>query len=261
MDTLAFWLPLILLFVSALLGTALKRKSRDHCLKKFEKCNVILPVQASDWQNGKLQVFAQGLELYYEKPKDSRAGKLNSYILHPSEVDKIPYFLRPAPDEDTRDGYHWRKELERIRRPNFLDKMKRSVLNFYNMLRDAFGQASQAILGAISKDSTISKVKNSDKQINELKSGLTNLVPNAWEPVLEKYRGHRIVVERKTSQGIVKESGILEDYSSKYLLVREVKIQDAELLDFLKNDSIRGNKKHDFIYNRSLSMIRHTVHT
>ena len=261
MDTLAFWLPLILLFVSALLGTALKRKSRDHCLKKFEKCKVILPVQASDWQKGKLQVFAQGLELYYERPKDSPAGKLNSYILHPSEVDKIPYFLRPAPDEDTRDGYHWRKELERIRRPSFLDKMKRSVLNFYNMLRDAFGQASQAILGAINKDSTISKVKNSDKQINELKSGLTNLVPNAWEPVLEKYRGHRIVVERKTSQGLVKESGILEDYSSKYLLVREVKIQDTELLDFLKNDSIRGNKKHDFIYNRSLSMIRHTVHT
>ena len=261
MDTLAFWLPLILLFVSALLGTALKRKSRDHCLKKFEKCKVILPVQASDWQKGKLQVFAQGLELYYEKPKDSLAGKLDSYILHPSEVDKIPYFLRPAPDEDTRDGYHWRKELERIRRPNFLDKMKRSVLNFYNMLRDAVGQASQAILGAISKDSNISKVKNSDKQINELKSGLTNLVPNAWEPVLEKYRGHRIVVERKTSKGMVKESGILEDYSSKYLLVREVRIQDTELLDFLKNDSIRGNKKHDFIYNRSLSIIRHTVHT
>ena len=261
MDTLAFWLPLILLFVSALLGTALKRKSRDHCLKKFEKCKVIVPVHASDWQKGNLQVFAQGLELFYEKPKVSPAGKLNSYILHPSEVDKIPYFLRPAPDEDTRDGYNWRKELKRIRQPNFLDKFKRSLLNFYNMLRDAFGQASQAILGAISKDSTISKVKNSDKQINELKSGITNLVPNAWEPVLEKYRGHRIVVERKTSKSMVKESGILEDYSSKYLLVREVKIQDRELLDFLKSDSTKGNQKHDFIYNRSLSMIRHTVHS
>tara|TARA_B100001093_G_scaffold501724_1_gene553761 strand:+ start:496 stop:1260 length:765 start_codon:yes stop_codon:yes gene_type:complete len=254
-------MPLILLFVSALLGAALKRKSRDHCLKKFEKCKVILPVQTSDWQKGNLQVFAHGLELFYEKPKNSIAGKLKSYIIHPSEVDKIPYILRPAPDEDTRDGYNWRKELERIRRPNFLDKMKRSMLNFYNMLRDAFGQASQAILGAVSKDSTISKVKNSDKQINELKTGLTNLVPNAWEPVLEKSRGHRIVVERKTSQRMVKESGILEDYSSKYLLVREVKIQDTELLDFLKNDSIRENKKHDFIYNRSLSTIRHTVHT
>ena len=153
------------------------------------------------------------------------------------------------------------KKLERIRRPNFLDKVKRSVLNFCNILRDAFGQTSQAILGAIGKYSTILKEKNSDKQINEIKSGLTNLVPNAWEPVLEKYWGYRIVVERKTRQGMVKGSGILEDYSWKYLLVREVRIQDSEMLNFLKNDSIRGNKKHDFIYNRSLSIIRYMVYT
>ena len=31
MDTLAFWLPLALLFFSALAGTALKRRARDHC--------------------------------------------------------------------------------------------------------------------------------------------------------------------------------------------------------------------------------------
>ena len=53
------------------------------------------------------------------------------------------------------------------------------------MLRDAFGQASQAILRAISKDSSFSKVKDSDKRMNEFQSGLTGLVPNAWEPVLE----------------------------------------------------------------------------
>ena len=102
------------------------------------------------------------------------------------------------------------------------------------MLRDAFGQASKAILRAISKDSSFSKVKDSDKRMNEFQSGLTGLVPNAWEPVLEKYRGHQIVIERKTTNGVVKESGILEDYSSKYLLVRDVKIQEEHLLNFLK---------------------------
>ena len=49
-----------------------------------------------------------------------------------------------------------------------------------------------------------------------------------------KYRGHQIVIERKTTNGVVKESGILEDYSSKYLLVEMVKIQEEHLLTFLK---------------------------
>ena len=57
----------------------------------------------------------------------------------------------------------------------------------------------------------------------------------------------------------MKESGILEDYSSKYLLVRDVKIQEEHLLNFLKKDSIKEQEKHDFLYNRKFSMIRHTI--
>ena len=138
------------------------------------------------------------------------------------------------------------------------DRGWRAALNFYNMLRDAFGQAAQAILGAITKDSSFSKVKNSDKRMSEMQAGLTELVPNAWEPVLEKYRGHPIVVERKTSTGLIKESGILEDYSSKYLLVREVEVREPELLKFLEDNPKLGTK-HDLVYSRGTSMIRHTL--
>ena len=64
--------------------------------------------------------------------------------------------------------------------------------------------------------------------MNEIGSGLTELVPNAWEPILEKYRGQAIVVERKTSEGYVKEAGVLEDYSSKYLLVAKLQFKDRK---------------------------------
>jgi len=136
--------------------------------------------------------------------------------------------------------------VERIRKPNFIDKARRTSLNFYNMLRDAFGQASQVIVGAISKDTSLAKIKNSDKRMNELKSGLGELVPNTWEPVLEKYRGAEIVVERKTAKGMIKESGILEDYSAQYILVREVEVNDPVLLKYFKSASVKEKKKHDY---------------
>ena len=49
MDTLAFWLPLQLLFLPNLLGKVSQRRSKGHCLKKFEGCSVIiLSLSASD---------------------------------------------------------------------------------------------------------------------------------------------------------------------------------------------------------------------
>ena len=40
MTSLAFWLPILFLFAAALLGAAFKRRSRDHCLKRFEGAQV-----------------------------------------------------------------------------------------------------------------------------------------------------------------------------------------------------------------------------
>ena len=144
-----------------------------------------------------LRVFAQGIELAYEKKRPEQLGAIESLVLHPSEVDGIAYLLRQAPAPDTRAGVEWDRELQRIRFPSFWNKVIRAALNFYNMLRDAFGQASKAILGAISKDSAMGEVKNANKHVNEIGSDLTDLVPNAWEPVLEKYRGIRLSLNAK----------------------------------------------------------------
>ena len=259
MDSIAFWLPLLFLFVSALLGTAMKRRARDHCLKRLDGTRVILPDLNGKWQHGEVKIFAQGIELIFPSPKAKSFGDIQSLVIHPNEVDKIPFFIRPAPDVDTRAGVKWAEELERIRNPSFKQRIYRMMLNFYNMLRDAFGQAAQTIMGAMSKDSSVGKVKNSDKRINEIGSGLTELVPNAWEPILEKYRGRRILIERKTPEGFVNEAGVLEDYSSRYLLVRQVSIQDEKLRQLIEGQQKKPSELYDFIYSRSTTIIRNTL--
>ena len=174
-------------------------------------------------------------------------------------MDKIPFLIRPVPEVDTHKGVQWEKELTRIQNPSFKDRVYRTILNFYNMLRDAFGQAAQTIIGAMSKDSSVGKVKNSDKRMNEIGSGLTELVPNAWEPILEKYRGQRIIIERKTAEGLVNETGVLEDYSSKYLLIRQVSIQDQDLRRLIEGERKNKRNLYDFLYSRSSTIIRNTL--
>jgi hypothetical protein len=127
------------------------------------------------------------------------------------------------------------------------------------MLKDAFGQAAKAILGALSKDTSFSQVKDSGKRVEELRSGLSDLVPNAWEPILEKYRGQKVIIERQGKKGGVFEAGLLEDYSSSYLLVREVEIKEDSLLEELSGFKLKGNRSYDVLFLRKVSIIRNTL--
>jgi hypothetical protein len=119
MDSFAFWLPLILLFVSALMGTALKRRARDHCLTKFHGTQIILSDLNGVWHAGVVNVFAQGIELVFPEPREDNLGPVRSLVIHPNEVDKIPFFIRPAPQADTRAGVIWERNWPVSERPPF----------------------------------------------------------------------------------------------------------------------------------------------
>jgi len=259
MDTLAFWLPLILLFLSALLGAVIKRRSCDHCLKKFNGQKVLFPFQDGEWICGKLEVFAQGVELQSVGDSVIDELKIRSRIIHSLEVDKIPFFIRQAPDPDTRLWVLWKKERERLLHPPLRDRIKRSVLNSFNMLRDSFGQAFRAIIGTMSKDTRLGKAKDSEKRFQEMQSNLTEMVPNAWEPILEKYLGQRVAIEREIEGTIYSESGILEDYSSKYLLLRDVCISEPALKEHLLDLGCTDNCAFDALYTRPKAVLRYAL--
>ena len=110
MDTFTFWLPLILLFISALIGAVIKRRACDHCLKKFEANKILLSLNTGERVCGKLEVFAQGIELQISDLYPKNKSSFRSRIIYSAEVEKIPYMIRQAPDPDTRAGLKWKKD-------------------------------------------------------------------------------------------------------------------------------------------------------
>jgi hypothetical protein len=48
---------------------------------------------------------------------------------------------------------------------------------------------------------------------------LTKILPNLWGSIFEKYRGKLVAIERILESQEMYESGMLEDYSDKYLLL------------------------------------------
>ena len=50
--------------------------------------------------------------------------------------------------------------------------------------------------------------------------------------------------------GLIKESGILEDYSSNFILLRQVVIRDPDFLAFWENRTVKKGKVHFSLYSR-----------
>ena len=125
-----------------------------------------------NWVCGTMEVFAQGIEIRNTNQKGWGEARVHSHIIHAAELEKVSLIIRKAPPLDTKLGQIWQKERKRLVDPPLKDRIKRSVLNSFNMLRDSFGQAMKAIIGSMNKDTRLGKAKDADKRFGEIQGNL-----------------------------------------------------------------------------------------
>jgi hypothetical protein len=255
MDT-GLWLPLLIIFASATIAAIVKRHTKDACLKLCARTFVFLKLKSGEWIWGDMIVYPNALQLFYREPEPfAQTHQKLSYILYEQHMDSIERILRPSPADGTPAQQEWAREVLRLQHPSILRLAQRRFRNMFNMLRDAFTQSISTIFGIAKQKTWLGKVPVADERVNELGKSLISMVPNAYEPVLEEYLGERVVVESLKDAKVLEESGILQEYTSKFVLVRDV---DALLEAPPKTsvDSLFG-QKFDVIYSRSISTVRH----
>jgi small nuclear ribonucleoprotein (snRNP)-like protein len=248
MEMLDFWLPMILLFLAATITAIATRRKRDRCLKYFNREPVMILMQSGKWLWGRFIAYPKAMELVFENPDST--GKA-SYVLYSPEVDGIRKILQPPPRIGTKEHERWKKEIERIANPSMLRRFRRAVWNVFNTLRDAVSQSLGMILGTLKSKSPMGKVAGADKRAGEIGNTLLGTVPNTYEPVLEKYLSKQVVVEMLEDGQVVEFIGLLQEYSGKYLLLRNVALQP-------KVDTGQPLPKcFDVIFPRSQALVRH----
>jgi hypothetical protein len=252
---LAFWLPLVLIFASALVAAVVKRYTKDPALKIFHGSFVFLRLKDGRWVSGQLSVYSNCLELHYLKP-EPLAGKFEklSYVLYEHNLDSVDRILRPSPKEGSAERRDWEREIHRLRYPSALRRMRRKLRNGFNMLRDAFAQSITIIFGAVRRRTRLSTVPLDEGKVGEMGKTLISAVPNAYEPILEKYLGRQVVVETLRSERVYEQSGVLQEYSAKFLLVREV---DLLIETPLQIPSDLFDDKFDVAFPRTVNLVRH----
>ncbi len=249
---LEFWLPLLLLFVAATVAAIAARRQRDRCLKYFHREPVLILMQSGKWLWGRFIAYPKAMELVFENPEKDPSGQTKaSYVLYPPEVDAIKQILQPPPETGTKAYEQWQNELKRIANPSLLRRFRRWLWNVFNTLRDAVSQSLGMIIGTMKKTTPMGKIADADKRVGEIGNTLLGTVPNAYEPVLEKYLSKQVIVEMLEEGQVVEFAGLLQEYSAKYLLLRNVACKPA--LETAKEMP----ERFDIIFPRSKALVRH----
>jgi hypothetical protein len=218
-----FWVPLLLLFVSTGIGAIVKNRSRDACLKRFDHCYVVIRTEDNRWFWGLLRVFSTCLELGFETPTLRHGHYLKrSYVFYEPEIQTIVSVFRLIRKaESSEEEQQWQRELQTLMHRSPWKRLLRQGRNLLNILRDAFSQSIGLVVGLAKTRQRFAALPTLDQRSSEFGRHLLSVVSNAYEPILERYRGQTVVVE-STKPGLLPEQvAVFEEYTERFILLRD----------------------------------------
>lgn len=248
-----FELSLVFIVLSAIVGLIFKRLHRDKCLKDFEGFMVTVEQAGEKRIWGKLRVENTGLELVYPESCADEDGHLeSSYIIYEFEYSNIAAVWRYH-DELSEAGKTKReKSLANTYHPNVLRVVGRKIGNLFKTLKDAVVEIVNLLMSRAKKSGTAGGVLTSqDKHVSKMKSDLMGAAGSSYEPLLERYVGHKVVLEVIAGDKIVEYCGVLKDYTAQFIEVMDVSLASSESK---RESEIR---KADLVVLRKVGIVRH----
>lgn len=228
-------LTVLFIFVSAIVGAIVARRKRDRCLTLLHDYHITMIKADGHVLWGDLRLFSQGIELEYDTPYRSQQGHIkSSYLLYQPEMEQVVAYCRYVGDltEDERRARV--RQVEARFRPSWVRRIRRSIVNVMNTIRDAFTQSMSAVLGQMSKVGGKSSIAAQKGEMEKVGKSLLGAVGNAYEPMLERQIGKPIIIEMAnpadSDEAHVELRGYLAEYSDKYLAMFNVEQPVQETL-------------------------------
>lgn len=258
---LAFWAPFLVIFGAALIISVVQRYARDICLMKFHHCHVLFQMKDGKWIWGKLTVHPKALEITYGEPPRTAAGDEHlTYILYEQNVADIMVMLRPEPAPGSPAHARWSREMHQLRNPPFFRRMARDLRNLFNMLRNAFGESIAVIVGIVKQRTAVGKIAGAEQKASETGQKLLAAIPASYEPILELCLSREVAVQSfkdmaNPGAGFSERVGVLEEYSDKFILLRDVLMSEWFPPEALRHEDARD--RFAVLLPRTNSFVRH----
>lgn len=228
----------------------IRRRSRDKCLRDFERNMVTLEETSGRIVWGRLRVENTGLEFVYpEKRKDEDGHDEASYILYKYEYPNIEAVIRFLDELSETNKNKREKELKRTYHPGLLQRLKRKTQNIFKTVRDSVMEVVNLLVSQAKKATPAGRVLTSqDKYVSQMKQELMGSVGTSFEPLLERYIGRKVVLELIKGDNIYEYCGVLKEYTAEFVEIMDVNYK-------IKEDQLA--RKADVVVPRRHGVVRH----
>lgn len=246
----AFYITVMFIGLSTFVGIVIKKLHRDKCLKDFAGYMVTLEEKGGKDVWGKLRVENTGIELVYPERQTDTDGHIEaSYIVYKFEFANIAAFVRYHDGLSEEGKKRRQRDVDRTYHPRLLRRTKRKTQNFFKTIRDAMVEIMNLLISKAKKTGSAGATLTSqEKYVTQMKQELVESVGTSYEPLLERYIGHKVVLEVIKGDKILECAGVLKDYTAEFIEVMDV--------DY-KKTADSPVRKADLVVLRNLGVVRH----
>ena len=246
----SFAITIAFIVLATLVAAFVRRITRDKCLRDFHNNFVNLLQTDNKIVWGNLRVENTGIEFIYKDKQQDADGHIEaSYILYKCEYPKIQAILRFLDEQSDKNKKHRHKELAKTYHPRFFSRAKRKIANIFKTIRDSLADVINLFISRVKKTTGLGETLTSqDKYVTQMKQQLMGSVGTSYEPLLERYIGHTVVLELLKGDTVIEYSGVLKDYTADFIEIMDVDYKPEQ------NDK---SQKADMVVPRQYGLIRH----
>ncbi|HXF64817.1 MAG TPA: hypothetical protein VNK95_24535 [Caldilineaceae bacterium] len=220
-----------LIFAVTVVGAYLRSSRRDVCLKAFEGYPVTIERANGKIAWGVMELESTGLELRYRDTVQDANHVESSYLLYSSEFSEIQAIYRYVDELSEEDKERRQKDLQRHFHPGLMRRLARDVQHFFSLAGESMTEVLSLIMGSLKKPAGRYITDASDTHIQRFSSTVVGAVGGAFDPLLERLIGQKVVFDLLEGEELHEHVGILKNYSSDFMELLDVQFPQRQAVE------------------------------
>ena len=246
-------ITILFILLAALVGIFARRITRDRCLKDFEDYTITLEKNSGQIVCGTLQVENTGLEILHAPviatPCPPGTLYKGSTLMYKPEYSSIQAIVRYLDQLSESNRKRRQRQLECVYHPGMMRRVLRKTKNVFKTIRDSMLEIVNLLISQVKKVGPAGTIiTHQDKYVTAMKNELVGTMGTSYEPLLERYIGHRVVLEFIREDQPVYLGGILREYTSEFIEIMDVDYSP---------DNTTSPRKADLVVLRARGIVRH----
>lgn len=197
-------------------------RRRDVCLKCFDRFQVTMIMDDGRAIWGMLWLDASGLEIQYRTVVQDVQHIETSYVLYASEYEHVQAVCRFADELSEHDIHRRERDLHNSFHPGPLVRLARGVQHFFSLAGDSLTEALGALMGSLRKPAGRYITDTGEAELRKLGSTVIGSVGRSFDPLLERFIGHKVVAEIVEGDEVHEHVGIFKAYSADFIVLLDV---------------------------------------